>query len=159
MAIALVSVAFAKAPTVYVVGLISLDLIVARTFILRALGDKQICARSKESGLNPMEAPLKQHQSGAWALLLCAWLLALVSTIAVLFVGEVMGQLPCVLCWFQRAFMFPLVLVLGVACFLSDDGVWRYALPLAVVGWLIALYHNLLYFGLSPESIKPCGAA
>ncbi|TPG74661.1 disulfide bond formation protein B [Pseudomonas arsenicoxydans] len=105
-----------------------------------------------------METPIQQRQSGGWALLLCAWLLALVSTIAVLFVGEVMGQLPCVLCWFQRAFMFPLVLVLGVACYLSDTGVWRYALPLAVMGWLIALYHNLLYFGLIPESIKPCGA-
>lgn len=105
-----------------------------------------------------MDVPIQKHQSGSWALLLCAWLLAMVSTIAVLFVGEVMGQLPCVLCWFQRAFMFPLVLVLGVACCLSDMGVWRYALPLAVMGWLIALYHNLLYFGLIPESIKPCGA-
>lgn len=54
--------------------------------------------------------------------------------------------------------MFPLVLVLGVACCMSDAGVWRYALPLAVMGWLIALYHNLLYFGLIPETIKPCGA-
>ena len=54
--------------------------------------------------------------------------------------------------------MFPLVLVLGVACCMSDAGVWRYALPLAVMGWLIALYHNLLYFGLIPESITPCGA-
>jgi len=54
--------------------------------------------------------------------------------------------------------MFPLVLVLGVACYLSDAGVWRYAMPLAVMGWFIALYHNLLYFGLIPESIKPCGA-
>lgn len=105
-----------------------------------------------------MEVPVQKHQSGSWALLLCAWLLALVSTISVIFVGEVMGQLPCVLCWFQRAFMFPLVLVLGVACCLSDMGVWRYALPLAVMGWLIALYHNLLYFGLIPESLKPCGA-
>lgn len=69
-----------------------------------------------------------------------------------------MGQQPCVLCWFQRAFMFPLVLVLGVACALSDATVWRYALPLAGMGWLIALYHNFLYFGLVPEDIKPCGA-
>lgn len=105
-----------------------------------------------------MEAPIKQQQSGDWTLLFCAWLLALASTIAVLFVGEIMGQLPCLLCWFQRAFMFPLVFILGVACYLSDIGVWRYALPLAVMGWLIALYHNLLYFGLIPESIKPCGA-
>ncbi|KKX58176.1 MULTISPECIES: disulfide bond formation protein B [Pseudomonas] len=100
----------------------------------------------------------QQPQPKGWALLLCAWLLALVSTIAVLFVGEVMGQEPCVLCWFQRAFMFPLVLVLGVACFIADAGVWRYALPLAVMGWLIALYHNLLYFELISESIQPCGA-
>ena len=98
------------------------------------------------------------HQPQVWTLLGCAWLLALTATFAALFIGEVMGQAPCVLCWFQRAFMFPLVLVLGVACLLSDAGVWRYALPLAVMGWLIALYHNLLYFGLIPADIQPCGA-
>src|SRR3989344_8098469 len=105
-----------------------------------------------------MRTSHQKPQSKGWAILLCAWLLALVSTIAVLFVGEVMGQEPCVLCWFQRAFMFPMVIVLGVACCISDTSVWRYALPLAVMGWLIALYHNLLYFGLIPESIKPCGS-
>lgn len=98
------------------------------------------------------------RRSEVWPLLLCAWLLALIATLSVLFVGEIMGQVPCVLCWFQRAFIFPLVLVLGVACYQLDAGVWRYAMPLAVMGWFIALYHNLLYFGLIPESIKPCGA-
>lgn len=53
--------------------------------------------------------------------------------------------------------MFPLVVVLGVACYISDAGVWRYALPMTATGWFIALYHNLLYFGVIPESIKPCG--
>ena len=105
-----------------------------------------------------MQTTHQQPKYKGWALLLCAWLLTLVSTLAVLFVGEVMGQVPCILCWFQRAFMFPLVLVLGVACCISDTGVWRYALPLAVMGWLIALYHNMLYFGLISESIQPCGA-
>lgn len=105
-----------------------------------------------------MQTTPPEAQPQGWPLLLYAWLIALVSTLAVLFVGEVMGQVPCVLCWFQRAFMFPLVLVLGVACCLSDMGVWRYALPLAGAGWLVALYHNLLYFGLIPESIRPCGA-
>ena len=65
------------------------------------------------------------HQPQVWTLLVCAWLLALTATFAALFIGEVMGQAPCVLCWFQRAFMFPLVLVLGVACLLSDAGGWR----------------------------------
>lgn len=51
--------------------------------------------------------------SGEMALVL-AWIVSLVATLAVLFIGEVLGQTPCVLCWFQRAFMFPLVVVLGL---------------------------------------------
>ena len=67
----------------------------------------------------------------AWPLLFAAWVVALVSTLGALFIGEVMGQAPCVLCWFQRAFMFPLAVILAVACYRSDAGIWRYALPVA----------------------------
>lgn len=90
--------------------------------------------------------------------LLAAWLVALSATLGALFIGEVMGQAPCNLCWFQRAFMFPLALLLMVACLSGDFGVWRYALPLAGIGWLVALYHLLLFSGVIPEEIKPCGA-
>lgn len=93
-----------------------------------------------------------------WQLLFAAWTIALVSTLAVLFVGEVLGHAPCVLCWFQRAFMFPLVVVLGVACWRSDAQAWRYALPLALVGGAVAVYHTALFFGFVPEEIKPCTA-
>lgn len=87
-----------------------------------------------------------------------AWLIALFSTLAALFIGEVMGQTPCVLCWFQRAFMFPLAVILAVACYRSDFDVWRYALPLAGIGTLLALWHSLLYAGLIPQPIQPCSA-
>jgi disulfide bond formation protein DsbB len=90
-------------------------------------------------------------------LLLAAWVIALVSTLAALFIGEVMGQAPCNLCWFQRAFMFPLAVMLAVACLDADRRVWRYALPLAVIGWLIAAYHMLLYVGVIPAALEPCG--
>lgn len=100
----------------------------------------------------------QQSQSATCLPLFAAWLLALVSTLIVLFVGEVMGQEPCLLCWYQRAFMFPLTIILGIAAARSDFAVWRYALPLAGAGWLLALYHNLLYFAVIPEAIKPCGA-
>ena len=53
------------------------------------------------------------RMSGETALGL-AWIIALVASLAVLFIGEVLGQTPCVLCWFQRAFMFPLAIVLGL---------------------------------------------
>lgn len=97
-------------------------------------------------------------KDGATLALLAAWLLAFFATLAVLFVGEVMGQQPCILCWYQRAAMFPLALLLGIAAWRGDLGIWRYALPLAVAGLLIAAFHSLLYFGVIPEGIEPCGA-
>ncbi len=104
------------------------------------------------------EAKTNTRFPSLWGLLLTAWGIALVSTLVALFIGEVTGKTPCTLCWFQRAFMFPLVVILAVGCYISDFGVWRYALPVTVVGWFIALYHSLLYLGVIPESIKPCGA-
>ena len=93
-----------------------------------------------------------------WNSLFAAWVVALLSTLSALFIGEVMGQAPCLLCWWQRTFMFPLAVILAVACFRSDFGVWRYALPVAAIGWAIAAYHTLLYFGIITQAVEPCGA-
>lgn len=92
----------------------------------------------------------------AWLLLFAAWLVALASSLGAIFIGEVLGKTPCILCWYQRAFMFPLAVVLAVASYRSDRQAWRYALPLAAIGWTIAAYHNLLFAGLIPEAIQPC---
>jgi len=92
-----------------------------------------------------------------WQMLFLAWAIALVSTLAVLFIGEIMGQEPCVLCWYQRAFMFPLAVVLAVACYLPDPGIWRYGLPLALFGWAAAAWHTLLVAGVIEEALVPCG--
>lgn len=94
----------------------------------------------------------------AWLALIGAWLVALTASLGAIFIGEVMGQAPCVLCWFQRAFMFPLAIILAVAAFRSDRSVIAYAAPLAVIGWVAALYHLLLYLGVVSERLQPCGA-
>jgi disulfide bond formation protein DsbB len=91
-----------------------------------------------------------------WVLVFAAWLLATVSTLGALFLSEVMGVAPCVLCWYQRVFMFPLVFVLPAGLFPLDRKVVRYAAPLAVVGWLVALFHLLLTRGVIPEGLTPC---
>ncbi|MDF2466444.1 MAG: disulfide bond formation protein DsbB [Ramlibacter sp.] len=91
-----------------------------------------------------------------WGLVFAAWLVAAVSTLGALFLGEVMGFAPCVLCWYQRIFMFPLVFVLAMGLFPLDAKVVRYAFPLAAAGWLIAAYHVLLVAGIIPESATPC---
>ena len=91
-------------------------------------------------------------------LLLLAWVVAMAASLGAIFAGEVMGQTPCVLCWYQRAAMFPLAIILGVASYRGDTGVWRYALPVAGAGAVVAAVHSLLYFGILPEAIVPCGA-
>lgn len=91
-----------------------------------------------------------------WALLFAAWLVAAVATSGSLFFSSVMGFVPCVLCWYQRIFLFPLVVVLAIGLFPLDRGVLRYALPLAALGWLVAAYHNLVYAGIVPERLQPC---
>jgi disulfide bond formation protein DsbB len=63
---------------------------------------------------------------------------------------------PCVLCWYQRIAMYPLVVIVAAGIVIGD-GKWKwYALPLTVTGFAISVYHNLLYYGLIPESITPC---
>lgn len=87
-----------------------------------------------------------------------AWVIALVSSLAVIFIGEVLGQAPCVLCWFQRAFMFPLAIILGLGFWWQDPRVGRYGIVLALGGAALASWHMGLYVGLIPEAIKPCTA-
>jgi disulfide bond formation protein DsbB len=91
-----------------------------------------------------------------WMLLFGTWLLASAATLGSLFFSEIMDFAPCSLCWYQRIFMYPLVIVLVRGLFPFDPKVVKYSLPLAVGGWLAALYHTLLYEGLIPESAAPC---
>lgn len=88
-----------------------------------------------------------------------AWLIALISSLAVLFIGEVLGQAPCILCWFQRAFMFPLAVILGISVLRGDPDVRIYAIPLAMIGAGIALWHLGLFAGIIPEAVQPCTLA
>ncbi len=88
-----------------------------------------------------------------------AWAIALVASLSVLFIGEILGQTPCVLCWFQRAFMFPLAIVLGLGLWWQDQNVGRYGIALAFGGAAVALWHMGLYAGLIPEKIQPCSAS
>lgn len=88
--------------------------------------------------------------------LYAAWAIALAATLGALFIGEVLGQAPCHLCWYQRIAMFPLAVILGVAALSGDFAIRRYALPLALIGVAVATYHSGLFLGLIPEPIEPC---
>ncbi|MBB6283863.1 disulfide formation protein C [Geobacillus subterraneus] len=77
-------------------------------------------------------------------LLMAAWITSLVATLGSLYFSEVLGFIPCDLCWFQRIFMYPQVIILGIAIARKDFPAARYSLALSLVGGLISLYHYAL---------------
>ena len=85
-----------------------------------------------------------------------AWFHAAVATAGSLFFSEVMDLPPCVLCWYQRIAMYPLVIILSIAIVRRDRAIKVYSLPFALGGLAIAVYHNLLYYEFISESILPC---
>ncbi|MBU8848756.1 MAG: disulfide bond formation protein B [Desulfobacterales bacterium] len=97
-----------------------------------------------------------QPSNSNWTILFLCWFTASVSTFGSVFFSLVMEFAPCVLCWYQRIFLFPLVIILAIGLFPFDKSIVKYALPLAIAGWLTSLYHNLVYAGIIPESIQPC---
>jgi disulfide bond formation protein DsbB len=72
-----------------------------------------------------------------------ALLVAMVATCGSLFFSEVLGWIPCELCWYQRILMYPLALILAVGIMRDDRGLHLYGLPLALGGVAVSLYHYL----------------
>ncbi len=76
---------------------------------------------------------------------------ALTATLGSLFFSEIAGFTPCKLCWFERIFMYPQVVLLGIAMWKKDTKIWIYSLSLSIIGAFISFYHYLLQIGVLPE--------
>ena len=99
---------------------------------------------------------LEQKTNTNWTIIFICWIIATISTLGSLFFSEVMNLEPCSLCWYQRVFMFPLVIILLFGLFPFDKNIIKYSLPIAIAGWGVAFYHYLLYSGFIPENLQPC---
>ena len=80
---------------------------------------------------------------------------SLLATLGSLFYSEIAHLTPCRLCWFQRIFMYPLPIILGIGLLKKEKGVFKYGLALSLIGVVIALYHYWLQVG-GVESVT-CG--
>jgi disulfide bond formation protein DsbB len=85
-----------------------------------------------------------------------AFIISLTAMLGSLYFSEVRGFAPCLLCWYQRVFMYPLPFIFGVALYKKTRDVVYYAMPLAVIGGLIAAYHY--YLQVNPNPLAPCAA-
>jgi disulfide bond formation protein DsbB len=108
--------------------------------------------------LSPRVAGLRGglfEQVGPQALWL-ALLVAAVATGGSLYLSEVAHFVPCRLCWYQRAAMYPLVPVLAVAAWREWLRSRWVVLAVAVVGGSISIWHILLENFPSLETSTSC---
>jgi disulfide bond formation protein DsbB len=73
-----------------------------------------------------------------------AWIVALVAVSGSLYFSESVGYIPCLLCWYQRIGMYPMVILLLVAIVRRERVVAPYALFLAGAGLVVSIYHYQL---------------
>jgi disulfide bond formation protein DsbB len=93
------------------------------------------------------------RQVGSCALLK-AFVLTLISVAITLYYSDVLGFEPCALCWWQRIFMYPQVILFGIALWKKDDSVWLPSIILSALGLAVALYHHTLQ--MLPAGSLPC---
>ncbi len=90
--------------------------------------------------------------------LFLGFFISLVSSIFPLVYSEIVGFLPCYLCWWQRIFMFPALFLFSTALWDQDRKVVRYVTPLIVAGFLVSVYQNFYYY-FGNTSNLPCDAS
>lgn len=85
-----------------------------------------------------------------------AFMISAIATLGSLYLSEVRKFVPCLLCWYQRVFMYPLPLILGTSLYKRLKETFLYVSPLSFIGAFIAFYHYLLQ--ISPNELVPCSS-
>ena len=73
-----------------------------------------------------------------------------------LFYSNIIGYEPCILCWWQRVFLYPLVVIFGISIWKKINTAFLYAIPLLAMNILVSAYQS--YIDLGGTSLLPCTA-
>lgn len=73
--------------------------------------------------------------------LLAIFSISLVATLGSLYFSEVRGFIPCEMCWYQRIFMYPIVILSTVAYIQKNARIALTTAVFAIIGGSISLYH------------------
>lgn len=84
------------------------------------------------------------QEAGPVAAMTVAW----VAMLGSLYYSEIVGFVPCELCWYQRILMYPLALITLIGVIRHDDYLPGYVLPFSLLGMGVSTYHYLIQRGL-----------
>lgn len=84
------------------------------------------------------------------------WLISSLFFIGSLYLSEIKLITPCVLCWYQRICLFPLVIITGLAAFRGFVSIAPFLMPQVFIGSLISLYQILVQENHAWSFLKLC---
>ncbi len=108
--------------------------------------------RKKYPDLQDIVSPVEK-----WGMQI-GFLLSFAGLVMTLYYSEVLGFEPCFLCWWQRIFLYPQVVIFGLAMWKRElvSSATLYAIWLSLIGMLFAIYHHVLQ--VFPAGHLPCSA-
>ena len=133
--------------------------------MVRAIGKKAVRGMQKTTAVEPVvssedmasdELSLNDRlliglsMASRYIALAAAW----VAMCGSLFMSDVLGWPPCILCWYQRIALYPLSLLIALGILRRDKQLHLYVLPIATIGACISIYHYAITKRLLPP--PPC---
>ncbi|TDL35434.1 disulfide bond formation protein B [Jeotgalibacillus sp. S-D1] len=90
--------------------------------------------------------------------LFAVWATSFVAAMGSLYFSEIRGFEPCELCWYQRIFMYPIVIILAAAIIKKDAKAALYSAILSGIGGLISIYHySIQKLDFLSDTAPACG--
>jgi disulfide bond formation protein DsbB len=83
--------------------------------------------------------------------------ISLAAILGSLFYSNTLGYAPCDLCWWQRVFLYPPLVLFVVALQKRDRAVFDYVLPLSVIAMIISIYN--IFVQTTGNQFIPCSAS
>lgn len=91
-------------------------------------------------------------------ILILLFVISLSAMIGSLLYSNIIGFPPCELCWFQRIFLYPQVLLSLIAFIKKDLNIVMYLLPLSILGAAVSFFHSLVQMGIGSSILGGCVA-
>lgn len=90
--------------------------------------------------------------------MLFIWTVSLVATLGSLYFSEIRDYVPCTLCWYQRIFMYPILLITTVAYIQKNVKIAVTTAVFSVIGGCLSLYHyGIQKIDFLQDSAPACG--
>ena len=69
------------------------------------------------------------------------FIVAIGAVLLSLFYSEIVGFPPCELCWIQRIFLYPQLILFGMELYKRDRSIVDFSIVFATLGSLVSIYH------------------